>query len=133
MATIKLVEEQVDEISFVDAKLPYKKGSAKDGKFYNRYKYEGTVFTVDSDHPFCQAFEQGQIDSVKLSKGTREIEIKDENGDVTETKTVDSLQFDSFISFKQTLNRAEHRAKVSRFKKIEESPVTAELLQELGF
>lgn len=132
MATIKLIDEQVDEISFVDGNRPYKAGSSKDGKFFNRYRYDGTVFTVDTDHPFCQAFADGKIDSVKLIKGTREVEVKDENGDVTETKTVDSLQFDSFVTFAQTLNRAEHKAKVSRFKKIEEMPVTDSLLAELG-
>jgi hypothetical protein len=132
MATIKLVQDQVDEISFVDANRPYKKGSAKDGKFFNRYKYDGIVFTVDTDHPFVQAFENGEVDSVKLLPSKREVEIKDANGDVTETREVDSLQFDSYVSFKQTLNRAKHNASVSRYKKIEEMPVTDELLAELG-
>lgn len=131
MATIKLIDEQVDEISVIDSNNKYKNGQrAKDGKTYSRYRYDGMVFTVDSDNPFVQAFTDGNIDSVKLIEGTREQVTVDNEGNET-TTTVPTLQFDSFVSFAQTERRAEHKAKIKRYEVIASAPVSESLLQDL--
>lgn len=128
---IKLVDEQVDEISMIDSKNPYKNGQrAKDGKTYSRFRYDGTVFTVDDNSPFIQAFADGNIDSVKLIPGERETVTIDNEGN-EQTATVKTLAFDSFVSFAQTERRAEHKAKIARYNVIANAPVTDSLLNEL--
>ena len=131
MATIKLIDEQVDEISPISHNNLYKNGQrAKDKKTYSNYRFDGVVFSVDSDNPFVQAFADGKVDSVKLTEGTREkVSVDSEGNELTET--VKTLTFDSFISFAQTLNRAEHKSKIARFKHLETAPVTSDLLNEL--
>lgn len=131
MATIKLVDEQVDEISVIDSNNKYKNGQrAKDGKTFSRYRYDGKVFTVDNDSPFNQAFADGNIDSVKLIEGTREVTTVDSEGN-EQTETVPTLTFDSFVSFAQTERRAEHKAKIARYNVIANAPVSDALLSEL--
>lgn len=128
---IKLVDEQVDEISMIDSKNPYKNGQrAKDGKTYSRFRYDGTVFTVDDNSPFIEAFNSGNIDSVKLIPGERETVTIDGEGN-EQTATVKTLTFDSFVSFAQTERRAEHKAKIARYNVIANAPVTDSLLNEL--
>ena len=131
MATIKLIDEQVDEISVIDSNNKYKNGQrAKDGKTFSRFRYNGVVFTVDSDNPFVQAFNDGNVDSVKLIEGTREVVTVDSNGE-EQTATVPTLTFDSFVSFQQTERRAEHKAKIKRYEVIASAPVSDSLLSEL--
>lgn len=128
---IKLVDEQVDEISMIDSKNPYKNGQrAKDGKTFSRFRYDGIVFTVDDNSPFIQAFADGNIDSVKLIPGERETVTIDSEGN-EQTATVKTLAFDSFVSFAQTERRAEHKAKIARYNVIANAPVTDSLLNEL--
>jgi hypothetical protein len=129
--TIKLMDEQVDEISVIDSNNKYKNGQrAKDGKTFSRYRYNGVVFTVDTDNPFVQAFAEGNVDSVKLIEGTRDVITVDSNGD-EQTSTVNTLTFDSFVSFQQTERRAEHKAKIKRYNVIASAPVSDALLSEL--
>lgn len=131
MATIKLIDEQVDEISMIDSNNKYKNGQrAKDGKTFSRYRYNGIVFTVDTDNPFVQAFVEGNIDSVKLIEGTREAITVDSEGNEL-VNTVPTLQFDSFVSFQQTERRAEHKAKIKRYEVIASAPVSESLLNDL--
>ena len=131
MATIKLIDEQVDEISVIDSNNKYKNGQrAKDGKTFSRYRYDGKVFTVDTDNPFVQAFTAGNIDSVKLIEGTREAVSVDTEGNET-INNVPTLQFDSFVSFAQTERRAEHKAKIKRYEVIASAPVSESLLNDL--
>ena len=128
---IKLVDEQVDEITLIDSKNAYKNGQrAKEGKTFSRFRYDGKVFTVDNDSPFIQAFADGNIDSVKLIAGEREVVTIDGEGN-EQTNTVDTLTFDSFVSFSQTERRAEHKAKIARYNVIANAPVTDSLLNEL--
>lgn len=128
---IKLVDEQVDEISMIDSKNAYKNGQrAKDGKTFSRFRYDGVVFTVDDNSPFIQAFADGNIDSVKLIPGERETVTVDSDGN-EQTATVRTLSFDSFVSFAQTERRAEHKAKIKRYEVIASAPVTDSLLNEL--
>jgi len=131
MATIKLIDEQVDEISVIDSNNKYKNGQrAKDNKTFSRYRYNGVVFTVDTDNPFVEAFTAGNIDSVKLIEGTREAITVDTEGNET-VNNVPTLQFDSFVSFAQTERRAEHKAKIKRYEVIASAPVSESLLNDL--
>ena len=131
MATIKLIDEQVDEISVIDSNNKYKNGQrAKDNKTFSRYRYNGVVFTVDTDNPFVEAFTAGNIDSVKLIEGTREAVSVDTEGNET-INNVPTLQFDSFVSFQQTERRAEHKAKIKRYEVIASAPVSESLLNDL--
>ena len=131
MATIKLIDEQVDEISVIDSNNKYKNGQrAKDGKTFSRYRYDGKVFTVDNDSPFNKAFADGNVDSVKLVPGEREAVTVDSEGN-EQTTVVPTLTFDSFVSFAQTERRAEHKAKIKRYEVIASAPVSDSLLTEL--
>jgi hypothetical protein len=140
MATIKLSPEQVLEISAIDHNNPYKNGQrAKDKKTFSRYKFEGTVFSVPSDNPFVQAFEKGEVKFVKLIQSTREKKGIDNEGEEIIT-TVDSFEFDSFISRAQFNNLQADRVldagvefKIARYQHLATAPVvvTAETLAEL--
>lgn len=131
VTTIKLMDEQVDEISVIDSNNSYKNGQkAKDGKTFSRFRYNGMVFTVDNDNPFVKAFADGEIASVKLVEGTREKITIDSEGNES-VENVPTLTFDSFVSFKQTERRAIHKAKIARYQTIATAPVTDSLLAEL--
>ena len=132
MATpIKLVDEQVDEISVIDHNKPYKRGDrAKEGKTFSRFRYDGIVFTVDSENPFIEAYSNGTIASVKLIPTKVERKLTDADGNET-TETVDGLTFDSFVTMAQQLNRAKHNYSINRFKSLETAPVTDELINQL--
>jgi hypothetical protein len=131
MATIKLIDEQVDEITLINSKNEYKTGQrAKDKKTFSRFRYNGVVFTVDNDSPFIAAFNSSNVGNVKLIESTREVVTIDANG-TEETTTVPTLTFDSFGSYAQELNRAEHKYKLARFTHLATAPVTMELLNEL--
>ena len=129
---IKLTDSIVDEISIIDTNNKYKATTqkGKDGKTFSRFKYDGKVFAVDNDSPFVAAFNNGNVDSVKLTQGSREVVTVDSNGEET-TATVDTLAFDSFVSFQQTERRAEHKAKIKRYEHLATAPVTDSLLNEL--
>lgn len=131
MATIKLIDEQVDEITLLDSNNKYKKGQrAEDKKTFSRFRYDGKVFTVDNDSPFIAAFNASTVGSVKLIEGTREVTDIDSEGNEV-TTTVPTLAFDSFGSYAQELNRAEHKYKLARFTHLATAPITADLLSEL--
>ena len=135
---IKLTGEQLFEISILSENNPYKNGQrAKDKKTYSQFKYESTVFTVPSDNPFCVAFNTGDVKSVKLMEGTRDVTTQDDNGNDVIT-TVRQLEFDSFVSRAQYNNLQADRVldagvefKIARFQHLATAPVTKELLAEL--
>ena len=136
METLKLIGEQIDEITVVANNLPYKNGQrAKDGKTYSRLRYNGIVFTVDGDSPFVVALEKGDVASVKLIP--TKITVKDADGNDT-AETVPGLTFDSFVSLTQRERRmefelveAKHAFKVNRFKALETAAVTDDLISAL--
>jgi hypothetical protein len=130
--TIKLMDEQVDEISMIDSNNKYKATTqkGKDGKTFSRFRYNQMVFTVDNDSPFVADFSAGNINSVKLIEGSREVVTVDSDGN-EQTNTVPTLTFDSHVSFKQTERRAEHKAKIARYAHLATAPVTSDLLNEL--
>lgn len=135
---IKLTGEQLFEISILSENNPYKNGQrAKDKKTYSQFKYETTVFTVPTDNPFCVAFNAGDVKSVKLMEGTRDVTTQDDNGDDVVT-TVKQLEFDSFVSRAQYNNLQQDRmldakvdATIARYQHLATAPVTNELLAEL--
>lgn len=139
MATvIKLTPEQVVEISVIDHKNAYKNGQrAKDGKTFSRFRYEGVVFTVDSDNPFIKAFEEGQVKSVKLLEGERLTTVIDAEGNETE-QTVRTLAFDSMVTRAQwralqndKVEDAEIDYKIKGFETLASAPISAALLNKL--
>ena len=135
---IKLTGEQLCEVSVISENNPYKNGQrAKDKKTYSQFKYETTVFTVPTDNPFCKAFTDGEVKSIKLMDGTREITTQDDNGDDVVT-TVRQLEFDSFVSRAQYNNLQQDRmldakvdATIARFQHLATAPITNDLLAEL--
>jgi len=140
MATIKLSPEQVLEISAIDHNNKYKNGQrAKDNKTFSRYKFEGIVFSVPTDNPFVVAFEKGEVKFVKLIQSTREKKSVDNEGEEV-ISTVDSFEFDSFISRAQYNNLQSDRVldagvefKIARYQHLATAPVaiTADTLAEL--
>ena len=135
---IKLSGEQLFEISILSENNPYKNGQrAKDKKTYSQFKFESTVFTVPSDNPFCVAFNAGDVKSVKLMEGTRDLTSVDETGNETITQ-VRQLEFDSFVSRAQYNALQQDRVldagvefKIKRYEHLATAPITAELLAEL--
>jgi hypothetical protein len=135
---IKLSGEQLCEVSVVSENNPYKNGQrAKDKKTYSQFKFESTVFTVPTDNPFCKAFADGEVKSIKLMDGTRDVVSVDGEGNET-TTTVRQLEFDSFVSRAQYNNLQQDRVldasvefKIARFQHLATAPVTKELLAEL--
>ena len=126
---IKLVGEEVDEITLVGRDIPYK--GKKEGSFYNRYRYNGVIFTADNNSDFAVEFDKNTISSVKLLKGVRTIELTSEDGEVT-SKEVDNLQFESFISFGKEINRVTHSLRMDTLKRVATSgELTPEMVSSL--
>ena len=135
---LKLTGEQLFEVSIVSENNPYKNGQrAKDKKTFSQFKFENTVFTVPTDNPFCKAFANGEVKSIKLIDGTREKVIVDAEGN-EETVTVRQLEFDSFVSRAQYNSLQQDRVldagvefKIKRYEHLATAPMTNDLLAEL--
>lgn len=135
---LKLTGEQLFEVSIVSENNPYKNGQrAKDKKTFSQFKFENTVFTVPTDNPFCKAFANGEVKSIKLIDGTREKVIVDGEGN-EETVTVRQLEFDSFVSRAQYNSLQQDRVldagvefKIKRYEHLATAPMTNDLLAEL--
>lgn len=135
---IKLTGEQLFEVSIVSENNPYKNGQrAKDKKTFSQFKFENVVFTVPTDSPFCNAFTNGEVKSIKLLDGMRDKTSIDDAGDEVITQ-VRQLEFDSFVSRAQynalqqdRVTDAEVDYKIKRFEHLATAPVTKELLAEL--
>ena len=135
---IKLSGEQLFEISILSENNPYKNGQrAKDKKTYSQFKFESTVFTVPTEHPFCKAFTDGDVKSVKLLDGTRDVVSVDDAGNET-TTAVRQLEFDSFVSRAQYNNLQQDRmldakvdATIARYQHLATATVTTDMLTEL--
>lgn len=135
---IKLSGEQLFEVSIVSENNPYRNGQrAKDKKTFSQFKFENTVFTVPTDNPFCKAFADGEVKSIKLIDGTREKVVVDAEGN-EETVTVRQLEFDSFVSRAQYNSLQADRVldagvefKIARYQHLATAPITNDLLAEL--
>jgi hypothetical protein len=113
--------------------LPYKNGQrAKDKKTYNQYRYNGTVFNVESDNKFCQLFDSEELYSVEFITGQREVkEVDSEGAEIT--RTVDTLEFDNCQSVNQAEKLAGSEVRIKKiYKSLEAAPVTDELLENVG-
>lgn len=139
MATaIKLNAQDVLEISVIDHNNPYKKGKrSEDKKTFSRYRYDGKVFTVDSENPFVQDFANGKVRTVKLISDTITESGVDDDGNET-TTTRDVLSFDSYVSraaynamLEDSAIEAKIESKIAVYRKLETAELSAELLQQL--
>lgn len=131
MATKTLTGAQCDEITCIRTGSPYKTGQrAIDGATFNSYRFDGTVFTVESSNPFCKDFENGRLATVKLIEGTRLKTIINEDGSESE-ESVPSFEFDSHTSMQQEMNRAKHEYQKKAFANLATQPVTDEFLAQL--
>lgn len=133
MATvIKLEKDGIDEVVLVGHNKNYRTGTKPhtEGKTFSSFRYNGTVFTVQSDNPFIEQYTNGTIASIKLLQSKRDKEITDAEGVVT-LIPVDSIEFDSFTSFKQQENRAKHEFVLNRYKVLASQPVSEDMLTAL--
>ena len=74
---MELKARQVLKISTVSTNVKYNVGEDHSmfGQTFNRYQYNGIVFTVNTDNEFCKWKENGELFSVDLLEGTREKEV----------------------------------------------------------
>jgi len=139
MATIKLQGAETFEISAIEHNLPFGANTArgKAGKTYSRFKYELVAFSVPTDNPFVADFIGGQVKSIKLMDTMRDVETVDTNG-VATTEKVRSIDLDSYINRAQwnalqedKVSDAKVEYQIGRYKALETSPVTSDLLSAL--
>jgi hypothetical protein len=126
-----LTGEQVFDVTFIEGGLPYNPETEKGKKklTYSRYRFNGTVFTVDDDHAFITDFKNGNVKRIKLENATYKKPITDADGKET-TETTSSLRFDTYLNKAQwraikdgQIEDAEDDYKISRFKKLAEAPL----------
>lgn len=131
--TLQLEGAQVGKITLLRTSLPYKTGQrAKDKKTYNQYRYNGTVFNVDSENKFCELFNNEELYSVEFIKGQREVEMTSEEGVVTK-QTVDTLEFDNCQSVKQAEKLAGSEVRIKKiYKSLDATPATDDILAALA-
>jgi len=128
---LKLSGEQVDEITLIDSNLPYKTGQRKErGETYNRYRFNGIVFTVNTTNPFVEQHANGTVDSVKLLEGQREVDALDDQGNEVK-QVVNTLTFDSSTNYAQAENRAFHKAKMNAIAKSADRDLSADEFNKL--
>jgi hypothetical protein len=138
MEPIKLIDEQVYEVSFVRANLPYKNGErSKKGETFTRYSRNGVAFPVPTDHPFHEDFKNGNVKCITLIPGSRTVEVIDKDGGKSEKKQ-DTLDFSSYINKAQwnslrdeRLNDARVNAQIKRYETLATMEVSDELLAKL--
>lgn len=131
MSTLKLTDDQCDDIVIISENNPYKNGQrAKDNKTFNTYRYDGTVFTVESSNPFNKCFADGKLATVKFIEGTRDVTTVDADGNESIAQ-VRNLEFDAHTSMTQQMNRATHGFNMNRLRSMESVPVTEDFLNSL--
>jgi hypothetical protein len=130
--TIQLEGTQVGKITLLRANLPYKNGQrAKDKKTYNQYRYNGTVFNVDSENKFCKLYETEELYSVEFIEGQRDVETVDADGETTK-QTVRTLEFDNCQSIDQAKKLVSNEVEIKKiYKSLETAPLTEETLNAL--
>lgn len=136
---IKLTGADVLEISAIEHNLPYKPETAKGklGKTYSRFRYDGILFTVDSDNPFVKDFIAGSVKTAKIMDTEREVVTTDTNG-VESKENVRSIDFDSYVSRAQwnalrqdDVEDAKIEFQIGRYKQLETAPITEDMLSQL--
>lgn len=110
----------------------YKTGKrAEEEKTYSRFRYNGTVFTVEDDSDFIELHKKGALSRVTLVEGTRKVEsVNEETGEVESTDVL-TLTFDSAISTEQEMSYRKHTVALSALDRIATEPVSEELLSAL--
>ena len=92
------------------------------GQSYHRYRFNGTVFTVNSNDPFIKAHEDGNIREINI------IEREEVDGD----NKVIRYELDYFVTNSQALGVATFDAKIVALTAVVATPATMEELQELA-
>jgi hypothetical protein len=67
LTPIVLTDEQTLEISALPGEFDYDKDSQLKGQKYRRFKYNNTVFTVNTAHEFCKMYDDENIGLVKIA------------------------------------------------------------------
>ena len=95
------------------------------------------MFTVPDDHPFNADFASGNVKSITLVPGTREVVSVDDNGETVKS-TANTLTFASYINKAQwnslrdeKLADAKVEAQIKRYNHLATTPVSTEMLSEL--
>lgn len=115
MENIEIIEgRNVLEISLVSTNNPYK--GKKTGKFFNNYKFNGIVFPVDTDMPFCKDFAEGKVTKVKLIKGERTVSVTDSEGVETQVQKP-TYSFDTAISSTQLIGVIRAQAAIAQLER----------------
>ena len=138
MEPIKLQDESVYEVAFVQTGLKYKNGQrSKDGKTFTRYQRNNVAFSVPDEHPFNEDFKNGNVKSITLIPGTAMLDRVDSDGNVT-TAEVATLNFSTYIDKAQwdslrdeRLKDARTNAQIKRYETLATMDVSDELLAKL--
>ena len=138
MEPIKLQDESVYEVAFIESGLKYKKGQrAKDNKTFTRYQRNNVAFSVPDDHPFNADFKSGNVKSITLIPGTATVDRVDNEGNVTATE-VATLNFSTYINKMQwsslrneKLEDARVESQIKRYETLAVAPASDELINNL--
>jgi len=138
MEPIKLQDESVYEVAFVQSGLKYQKGQrAKEGKTFTRYQRNNVVFSVPDDHPFNADFKSGNVKSITLIPGTATVDRVDSDGNVTATE-VATLNFSTYINKMQwsslrneKLEDARVESQIKRYETLATTEISDELMEKL--
>lgn len=64
METKKIKGEDVLDIQPLAGVFNYDESTKMNGKTYRRFAYNGACFTVNTEHAFCEAFDNGELYAV---------------------------------------------------------------------
>jgi len=115
---VKLKGIEVYEIALQDKGNDYGEKTKLAGEKFRRYRYNGVVFTVKERDPFNEAFDKGELASVKLLQGTRMATTTNPETGESEEHEVATVDFDSFMTCAQEKGYKKHQASLSRIEKI---------------
>lgn len=137
--SILLEGQNIYNVQFVEAGLPYKKGQRfKDKKTYSRYTYKGIAFSVPTEHPFNADFGNGQVKTITLLPGNTTLDRIDDDGNSNPTD-VPTLDFSAYLNRIQwkglqedRMEEAKVESTIARYAYLATAPVTPEMLVELA-
>lgn len=100
LTPIMLTDEQVLEVSALPGTFEYDEKTEMKGQWYRRFKYNNTVFVVNTDHEFCKFYDEERLAMVKL------VPVPDKKD-----PAVIRLQLDTAVSQERLLKNDEFKAK----------------------
>ena len=96
MTEIKLIGAEINRVTLVGANLPYREDSQMKGKFYNRYRAKGKVFTIETKDQFCEDFKEGRVQELYLIEEEGYLRF---DGYVTDSQILRQAKFEKAIDF----------------------------------